>query len=159
MTIALITDSISEKTLMLMKYLSTQHEICVFLPEGTINTEIQFPVRYFTHDFDTAAFQRYDAAVLMADSDWNILIDFVEKIKAAVIISDENEWYDRIASLTEFIISDVSKINELLSSMPEHILWFDRTEREIMSRVKETGLDTPLFMEMYSQIYSYDRRI
>lgn len=159
MNIALVTDCISEKTLNLMDCISELHELCVFLPESDKPVDMEYKIRTYTPDFDTAAFQRYDAVVFMADENWNLLLPFIKTVKGAAVISPDNENYSEISRCTEYIISDSSQINDLLASMPEHILWFDRSDKEILGRVNEMGLMTPEFLKTYKKVFFNDKEI
>jgi len=38
-------------------------------------------------------------------------------------------------------------------------MWFDRTDKEILSRIRSMGLATEKILEIYHQVYSYDKEI
>lgn len=159
MNIAVILDCISDNTTELINCIKEKYDVCVFLPEEAEVQNSDYTIRKYNPDFDTAAFYRYDAAVFMAEQKWELLLPFIEKVKGAVIISSENPWYEKISEFTEYIVEKPCLINENLSSMPEYVMWFDRTDKEILSRIRSMGLATEKILEIYHQVYSYDKEI
>lgn len=154
MNAAFVTNCLDDFTYEQVRKLAVGHTVCVFLPEaynGPISEKLL--VRRYAGVSKLGRFQRYDIVIFYAKDEWDEILSIMREVMGVAVIDGDSQAFERVSETTEYLVGTGCDLNSYVSSLPKHIHWNARNEREILGRVEEFGLLTSEFQRKYEQVF------
>jgi hypothetical protein len=121
MTIALVSDRVSESCRKLLDKLTDLCEVYLFLPDACMDNVDGITIRKFESDFQEAMFQRYDILIYFSEANWDVIMPVMKEVYGIAIIDTFSPLCSHISACTAFQ-HPLEKVDaNLINSLPKHI--------------------------------------